>query len=445
MRKIRTYFLLSILFCFLFACQKEETVAISPETNFVKIDENIPFRLLVKGKDRLDIRLNERHLQKAATVYITSGQDTTELAAFIPQTLDRTLLTINIEHAFPQNEIDLLLEVRREQNDTVYQVPILNYKHKYVNNIQSERLISFDDYLYKYDLSPDGSTFFYSIHPSDGVSDARLYSYNLQTQENTLLEESFKGNEIRAISNHEYYYVTKYNGDKFLTSDSALLVRKNSLTNEEKIITEVSFNYGRFSRVINDRILVARPYLTEPNCYHINTTNDDLTEVTFDFFQMREPRIDHIWLGNSRVLPNTGLQEFDLFGEQNFNIVAYDNVQEQVQGILYDSEDDDLISFQKLIVYENGNITLEEPEKQRKSMSVVYGKNPAEKPIIIYQQFHDESHGANDGFYWYSVNNPSGQLLLSEPESKHNSFWIDTNSFINVSINGLDLYTVPSG
>lgn len=420
-------------------------MAISPETNFVKIDENIPFRLLVKGKDRLDIRLNERHLQKAATVYITSGQDTTELAAFIPQTLDRTLLTINIEHAFPQNEIDLLLEVRREQNDTVYQVPILNYKHKYVNNIQSERLISFDDYLYKYDLSPDGSTFFYSIHPSDGVSDARLYSYNLQTQENTLLEESFKGNEIRAISNHEYYYVTKYNGDKFLTSDSALLVRKNSLTNEEKIITEVSFNYGRFSRVINDRILVARPYLTEPNCYHINTTNDDLTEVTFDFFQMREPRIDHIWLGNSRVLPNTGLQEFDLFGEQNFNIVAYDNVQEQVQGILYDSEDDDLISFQKLIVYENGNITLEEPEKQRKSMSVVYGKNPAEKPIIIYQQFHDESHGANDGFYWYSVNNPSGQLLLSEPESKHNSFWIDTNSFINVSINGLDLYTVPSG
>lgn len=444
MQNIKPYFLVAILFCFIWSCQKEDIDAITQKTNVAKIDESIPFRLLVKGESRLDIHLNESLLQRTATVYITSAKDTTELAASIPQSLDKTTLSINIDHAFPENEIDLLLEVRREQNDTIYQIPILNYKHRYVNDIQSERLIAFDDYLYKYDLSPDGSTFFYSIHPSDGVSQARLYSYDLQTREKTLLEEDFKGTEIRAISNHEYYYVTMYDGDRFLNRDSALLVRKNSLTNEEKVVTEVSANYGRFSRVINDRILVARPVQTEPSSYHINTTNDDLTEVSFDFFRMREPRIDHIWLGNSRVLPNSGLQEFDLAVEQDFNIIAYDNVKEQVQGTLYHFEDDDFLSFQKLVVFENGNIILEEPEKQRKSMSVVNGKSPAEKPIIIYQQFHDNSYGANDGFYRYSVDNPSGQLLLSEPESKHNTFWIDANSFINVSTNGLDLYTVPN-
>ncbi|OEK01246.1 hypothetical protein BFP97_06855 [Roseivirga sp. 4D4] len=444
MLKIRPYFLLSILLCLFWACQKQEIEPITEDMNPVKIDESIPFRLLVKGKDKLDIRLNESDLQQTAKVYITSGQDTTELAVFTPESLNRSLLTINIEHAFPQNEIDLLLEVRREYNDTIYQIPVLNYTHRYVNDIQSERLIEFDDFLYEYDLSPDGSTFFYSIHPSDGISNARLYSYNLRTRENNLLEENFRASDIRAISNYEYYYVTKYDGDKFLTSDSALLVRKNLLTKEEKRITEVSYSYGRFSRVIDDRILVARPVQTEPASYHINTTNDELTEVSFDFFRMREPRIDHIWLGNSRVLPNSGLQEFDLAGEQDFNIIAYDNVKEQVQGTLYSFEDDDFFSFQKLVVYENGNIILEEPEKQRKSMSVVNGKNPAEKPIIIYQQFHDNSYGANDGFYWFSASNPSGQLLLSEPESKHNTFWIDDDHYINVTPNGLDLYTVPN-
>jgi len=444
MLKIGYYFVLGLFLTSLWACEEDEvfTNPINPEP--IKKDSEIPFRFLVRGDDKLDIRLEEGFIQ-SAKVFLTSGTDTTQLASFKPQLSNQFFLIANIDYTFPANEVDLLLELRKEYNDTIYQVPILDYQHQYVTDLQSEQLIAFDNYLYEYEISPDGSSFFYSIHPSDGFSNAKLYRYNLLTNENTLLEENFKGSTIRALSNTEYYYVTKYDGERILSLDSAMLMRKNLETNEEKSVAVVSFDYGRFSRIIDDRMLVVRPYLAEPNCYHINTSNDGLREVTYNYPMMLESRRDHIWLGNFRVLQNTGIQSFEVAQDNNFSIIAYDEDKNQIQGILYDyALSDDPPYFNKIQVYENDNLLFQEKAWQRKYVSLITGNNHGEKPMIVYQKIFNSSNGTKDGFYLYNQNEPNGRLIYSEPDEQNINFWVDDQTFITVRLEGLYKYSVPA-
>lgn len=444
MLKISHYFTLGILLCSLWACEEEEMLTIPIQSEPIKKDSEIPFRFLVRGEDKLDIRLEEGFIQ-SAKVFLTDGQDTTELAAFKPQLSNQFFLIANIAYAFPTNEVDLLLELKKDFNDTIYQVPILDYRHQFVTDLQSEKLIEFDNYLYEYEISPDGSTFFYSIHPSDGFSNAKLYRYNLLTNENTLLDDNFKGSTIRALSSTEFYYVTKYDGERYFSLDSAMLMRKNLETDEDKEVAVVSFDYGRFSRIINDRMLVVRPFLAEPNCYHINTTNDGLREVTYNYPMMLESRRDHIWLGNFKVLENTGIQSFEVAQDNNYSIIAYDESKNLIQGILYDyTLSDDPPYFNKILVYENENLLFQEKAWQRKFVSLVTGDNHGDKPMIVYQQLFNESNGAQDGFYLFSENETNGRLLFSEPDDHNMNFWVDDQTFITVRLEGLYKFTVPS-
>lgn len=121
--------------------------------------EEIPHRMLVRAENQLDIRLEEGYLINAQ-VFLTTEKDTTQLADFTPQLPNKFYLTANVEYDFPKEPVDFLFQFKRENNDTLFRVSVLDYQHLFVDDLQKEQLIAFDNYLYEYELSPDGSTFF---------------------------------------------------------------------------------------------------------------------------------------------------------------------------------------------------------------------------------------------------------------------------------------------
>ncbi|MEM1134880.1 MAG: hypothetical protein AAGI07_03500 [Bacteroidota bacterium] len=453
MKKNLLFYPVIIITFFFLSCEDDSltTRTVEPFVSPQKVDASVSYKMLVKGDNLLDIRLGASQIAQGK-VFITSGSDTSLLASFTPQLPNYANLTASIEYDFPSQPIDLLLQIKREQNDTIYNVPLLDYQHRFVDILKEEMLFEFDNYLQEFDLSPDNGMFFYSINPSNIASVTSLYSYNIVTGEQKLIDDDFKGGLIRAINQDLIYTVSKFKDDRTLQLDSAALYTYNINSKEYDFVNYVR-EPGTFSRVVDEQILVS---ILTPRDNNIDESGSRLISVgSKEFTPIKNSAInlysstinslrrDGLWFESRRVLSDASVQTFDFLETSFFSINAYDNNTGLLQGTNYELADLNGFQYakQKITVFEGTNQIFEETEGKIKYLYTVMGQNPAKIPYVVYQEFLAED-GSNDGYYLIDTEEQEIKLIRSNGGISPIDYWIENRTFISIRHDGLYKYNL---
>ena len=259
----KTVLILALFSVLTYSCNKENAQV---DDGFIKKDtiktsvSDLKFKIYPTANDQFTFSV----LNQASKTYkLYLKKDTTVLANYLlaKEEKNNTVSSAIVKYNFSPNAVyKISIQATSENADTVFQeeFTIKEYTHKYFNKFNYEKLASINQTL-DFDISPSRNTIFYLDYISNKNVLKRL---SLADKKIEILDENFFSLLIRAKSDNQLIVRTgKYN-NRFLKGDSCALLSYDVYTHESSFVDWGSSVYGRYSRIVNNSIMVSNPIYT---------------------------------------------------------------------------------------------------------------------------------------------------------------------------------------
>ncbi len=446
MRKIIVIFLVII---FIFRCSEQSDSIIPPDNeNPIKEINSLDYYFISEAENAFLIVL-ENHNYIGGEVFLDAKKDSL-IGKFENTNIEGYSKTAALV-TYPNlsNPIDLQFNLKKSNNDTIYQYSIQNYQHEFVSTFEVSKISDYTEgsFILDKSISPDRSRLFYieyfSVPQKYILKSIDLNNYQVYTlNENFKPSTSLYGvNEIQAVSSTEI--ITKtilYNYQP--GSDTADVCRYNINNRQFVRVSYMSDNYSSMSSVVNNHILFGKPTGGNQSAYvAYNVLNNSQTE-TPGYYYLFNKRTDNIWYSNAY---------YDEVTKQ-FVELSYDPSEYYVY--FYDRNSKFTITSQwvlpitppyqhKLKLFRNTQLLFEDNLTTKKDIFFIDGAPSSEDKIYVFIRFSDLRDKSKEGYY--EINISSNTINLVHNSSQLGSaYWTNQNEFVVFQYDGIYKYKIPN-
>jgi 5-hydroxyisourate hydrolase-like protein (transthyretin family) len=429
-------------------CSKHDSPAPQPQTQpLIVKDVNSPLYFKITPQSPAQLKISFLYNPGRSLTKLYLKKDTATVGTYALSNDGNDYYSAVVNYDFAAGQPYKLVVQSSGINDTAFRYTLPNYTHTYLSPLQYEKLLGLTQSLgpKAFDFSPSRNVIFITDDVNNSLIIKRL---NLNDLKIDTLGSAINGLMIRAVSDSVVLSMSGTYNNRFLQEDSAALMRYNVNTGHSSFIDFVSRDYGRFSRVIKDHILVTEPYYSSGNSALINL-NDNSKVIypysSFDFRYIGEFNFDHLYYENYVVDPATGALQSPLPLTDSSGIDYIDSstqytivskyVQKRTAPDYYTS---------RLSVYSKSGLIYQGDYVNTCSMQIGRQLSISNNRILLYQSFGYDTTFRIDGYYMLDLN--TRQLNLLQCDSNPYvmmDFQLDPHSMISVRADGIYRVRIP--
>jgi hypothetical protein len=445
--KNKPYFILILLLVFLAACSRKDTPVPAPRPVYIKdSDSSLKFKIIPLAPNQLKISFQYAPGGQLTQLFLkkdTSTVGTWDLSKDAGGNFFTTLI-YNFEAGQKYN----LVVQSGTVNDTAYRYTTPNYTHIYTNPFTYQKLLPLSQSLGPgaFDISPSRNVIFISDDIQNNVVTKRLSLKDLSvdtikfgTNVNPLM--------IRAVSDDEV--IVKAGGffKPSPGSDSTGLIRYNVKTGQSTFIDFVSSNYGRFSRVINNHILITHPFFTPANATLVNLADNskvDYPTGTVNPILIAENYFDHIYCNNNVIDPATGGLSMKFPLPDSSGIEYIDNATQYTFVSKYVLNNTSAYYQSQLLVYSQNTLLYQGDYSNGRLIQIGRQLSINNNRVLFYLSYGYDTTFRIDGYYLLDLN--TKQVSLVQCDSNPyviDDFQLDGHTIVSVRSDGIYKILVP--
>ncbi len=380
---------------------------------------------------------------KTVKLYLKKGN--TDVANFLLTTENNLpdILSAEVKYNFSPNDVyQILIRETRETMDTVFQeeFTLNGYTHKYSNQFNYEKLASINQRL-DFDISPSGNVIFYLDYINNKPVLKRL---SLVDKKLDVIDEDFFSLLIRSRSDNQLITSSKKYNNRFLKVDSCALLNYNVNTRETSFIDWGSGDYGRFSRVVNNSIMVSNPVSTN-SISLVNFSDNSKKVYPADIRYLSEYSFNQIYLGREIFnFSNFSFEDRLPFLNSNTSIAYFDDNSQYFITIEYLRESQSLTStYTRMIIYNDNKIVYEQPFEKGRYFMFPSRINLTDNKLIFYQYYDYDSTVRLDGYYLLDLKTKETTLLQNDSNKYVKfDFFRDSNKDSFISVRPYEIYKI---
>lgn len=380
---------------------------------------------------------------KTVKLYLKKGN--TDVANFLLTTENNLpdILSAKVKYNFSPNDVyQILIRETRETMDTVFQeeFTLNGYTHKYSNQFKYEKLASINQRL-DFDISPSGNVIFYLDYINNKPVLKRL---SLVDKKLDVIDEDFFSLLIRSRSDNQLITSSKKYNNRFLKVDSCALLNYNVNTRETSFIDWGSGDYGRFSRVVNNSIMVSNPVSTN-SISLVNFSDNSKKVYPADIRYLSEYSFNQIYLGREIFnFSNFSFEDRLPFLNSNTSIAYFDDNSQYFITIEYLRESQSLTStYTRMIIYKDNKIVYEQPFEKGRYFTFPSTINLTDNKLIFYQYYDYDSTVRLDGYYLLDLKTKETTLLQNDSNNYVKfDFFRDSNKGSFISVRPYEIYKI---
>lgn len=445
---MKTYFLVLICTIVLMNCSDKQNTEITDPT----IDR--PTRELLKlnyytvpeSQNKFSIILDNSGFTSGKVIVVTQNDSVSYFFNY-KLYLGNYRFYASVNSNYLNQNVDLILELQKANNDTLYKFQINDYNHLYKSEFEITKLGEYTNGCYVYDksISPDLSKIFY-LEISGDLTKSILKCIDLNSYQIITVDDNFRPQtsfyniaEISAVSSNELIVKTiLYNYQA--GSDSSDICRYN-INNKQFIrIAHTSLNYSEMSSVVNNTILFGKPTGGENSTgIEYNFSTNQVTDITGYYYHF-DNRLDNIWQGNS-YYDEVSHQFIELpFNSENTYAYFY-NRNNGYTITIYHPQVFSFPFYSQLRIYQNSQLLYEDNINKKKQIFFIDGRKNSESKLIVFISFSENQDIQNNGFYEVDLHQNSIKLIhsLNKPVE---AFWINSKEFITFEEGGIFKYRI---
>ena len=380
---------------------------------------------------------------KTVKLYLKKGN--IDVANFLLTTENNLpdILSAEVKYNFSPNDVyQILIRETRETMDTVFQeeFTLNGYTHKYSNQFKYEKLASINQRL-DFDISPSGNVIFYLDYINNKPVLKRL---SLVDKKLDVIDEDFFSLLIRSRSDNQLITSSKKYNNRFLKVDSCALLNYNVNTRETSFIDWGSGDYGRFSRVVNNSIMVSNPVSTN-SISLVNFSDNSKKVYPADIRYLSEYSFNQIYLGREIFnFSNFSFEDRLPFLNSNTSIAYFDDNSQYFITIEYLRESQSLTStYTRMIIYNDNKIVYEQPFEKGRYFMFPSRINLTDNKLIFYQYYDYDSTVRLDGYYLLDLKTKETTLLQNDSNNYVKfDFFRDNNKGSFISVRPYEIYKI---
>jgi hypothetical protein len=428
-----------------YSCTQEE---VRVEDSLIKKDtirtsvNDLKFKLYPTATDQFTFSiLNQR--DKTYKLYLKKGNKEVANYLLAVEANNSSVSSTVVKYNFSPNDVyRISIQAIRETKDTVFQEEFTinaNYTHKYFNKFNYEKLASITQTL-DFDISPSRNVIFYLDYISNKFVLKRL---SLTDKKLEVLDDNFFSLMIRSKSDHQLITTSgKYN-NRYLKADSCAVLNYDVNTHETSFIDWGSEDYGRFSRVVNNSIMVSNPISTN-SVSLINLSDNSKKKYPADMRYLSEYSFNQIFLGGKMLnFTNFTFENRLPFLNSNSSIAYYDDNSQYYITVEYFQDSQSLSFYSRMIIYKDNKIVCEQPFEKGRSFNFPGIIDLKDNKLIYFQSYDYDSSIRFDGYYLLDIATKETTLLQNDNNNYVKfDFFGDSNKNSFISVRPYEIYKI---
>jgi len=428
--------ILALLSVLIYSCKKENVQVVNGP---VKKDtlktsvSDLKFKIYPTANDQFTFSVLNKN-GKSYKLYLK--KDTTELASYLLATENDNdfISSAVVKYNFSPNVVyKISIQATSQNTDTVFQeeFTIKDYTHQYFNKFNYEKLAAINQTL-DFDISPSRNTIFYLDYISNKFVLKRL---SLTAKKLDVLDENFFSLLIRAKSDNQLITRTSKYNNRYLKRDSCAVISYDINTHETSFIDWGSSDYGRYSRVVNNSIMVSNPVFTNTVSL-VNLADNSKKTYPADIRFLSEYNFNQIAMGGEILnFNNLNFENKLPFISSNSSIAYFDDNSQYYITQEYFRESESSSYFSRMIIYKDNKIVYEQPFEKGRWFNFPRVINLKDNKFIFQQGYEYDSIVRFDGYYLLDISTKKITFLQNDNNKyvKYDFFnGTDKNAFISV-------------
>ncbi len=258
-----------------------------------------------------------------------------------------------------------------------------------------------------------------------------------------VLDENFFSLLIRSKSDNQLIVRTSKYNNRYLMSDTCALLNYDVNSHETSFIDWGSASYGRFSRVVNNSILVSNPVSTN-SISLINLADNSKKIYPADIRYLSETSFNQMYLGGEILnFANFNFENRLPFLNANTSIRYFDENSQYCITAEYFRESQSSSYFSRMIIYKDNKIVYEQPFEKGRWISFPSVINLKDNKLIFHQGYDYDSTIRFDGYYLLDISAKKITFLQNDNNNfvKYD-FFNDSNKNSFISVRPYEIYKI---
>ncbi|MCZ8217629.1 MAG: hypothetical protein O9262_15400, partial [Cyclobacteriaceae bacterium] len=371
--------------------------------------ETIPYQLSPTATNKLTISFLYKQEPALKSLTLLKGIEKLLIVDFT-RPYDGEIFTTDINFAFQDREsYDFLLETVAA-NDTIYTYHLNNYRHTFVQTFEYEKVDTWKQML-EYDVEPQRKYLFVKDYVNNESILKRISLENFTVQ---TLVNNFGSAPIRALSGDEIITYSRFNNGRFLSADSAALIKYNLNSGASQFIGWISADYLRLSRIVNNHIIFNNPVFTSKTSTLINLTDQSkkfFLNEELNPLQFRSNNFDNLYNGDNVFDWRTEAFVEKINLSENSFISHVDNLSNYIFVIETNYGPDNKYFYSRLMVYEGNNLIHQGTFEENCSYELGRTIDVSSNQIILFKNYGFYTKPGISGYYLIDVSTGESKLL----------------------------------
>jgi hypothetical protein len=426
-----------------YSCNNEDIIS---DNSFAKKDtitvitSDLKFKLSPTASDQFTFSVQNPD-KKTYKLYLKLGKEELANYLFAPETTNSSISSTIVKYNFVQNvAYQIIIRVNTENKDSVVvgNFTINSYIHNYYNQFTYEKLASINQRL-DFDISPSRNVIFYNDYINNKCVLKRL---SISDKKLDILDENFFSLLIRAKNDNELIVRTSEYNNRFLKNDSCALLDYDVYTHKKTFLDWGSSDYGRYSRVVNNSIMISNP-ISANTISLINLIDNSVKRYPANIVLLGEYGYDHIYLG--REILNFDNYRFTnglSFLNANSSIMYYDENSKYYITCETFGDPNSLDQYSRMIIYKDNKVVYEQSFEKGRSISIPSIINLSDNKLIFYQHYDYDSSVRIDGYYLLDIATKQVTLLQNDNNGYVKFDYFDNNKNSFISIRPYEIYKI---
>lgn len=429
--------------CLFYSCNNEDIIAdktVEKKDTITVITSDLKFKLSPTALNQFTFSVQNQD-NKTYKLYLKQGKNEVGSYSLTPEALNSNISSTIVNYAFvPNIPYQIIIRSITENKDSVVQenFTINSYIHNYCNQFTYEKLASINQRL-DFDISPSRNVIFYNDYINNKCVLKRL---SISDKKLDILDGDFFSLLIRAKNDNELVVRTNEYNNRFLKDDSCALLDYDVYTHKKTFLDWGSSDYGRYSRVVNNSIMISNPINTNTISL-INLADNSKKKYPANIVLLREYSFDQIYLGNETInFDNYSFENRLSFLNSNSGIAYYDENSKYYITGEYFEDPKSLSGYNRMIIYKDNKVVYEQSFEKGRSFSTPSNINLSDNKLIFYQHYDYDSSVRIDGYYLLDLTTKQITLLQNDSNGYVKFDFFDNNKNSFISIRPYEIYKI---
>lgn len=429
--------------CLFYSCNNEDIIvkrSVEKKDTTTVITTDLKFKLSPTASNQFTFSVLSQE-NKTYKLYLKQGNNELGSYSLTPETQNIGVSSTIVNYAFvPNTPYQIMIRAIRVNKDSVVQedFTINPYMHNYCNQFTYEKLASINQRL-DFDISPSRNVIFYNDYIDNKCVLKRL---SISDKKLDILDGDFFSLLIRAKNDNELIVSTRNYNNHYLKADSCALLDYDVYTHKKTFLDWGSSDYGRYSRVVNNSIMISNP-ISANTISLINLADNSKKKYSANMVLLREYSFDHIYWGNETVnFDNYSFEERLPFLNSNSGITYYDENSKYYITGEYFEDPKSLAGHNRMIIYKDNKVVYEQPFEKGRSFTIPRTINLSDNKLIFYQHYDYDSSVRIDGYYLLDIATKQVTLLQNESTRYVMFDFFDNNKNSFISIRPYEIYKI---